>query len=206
MDPDGTCFIVCQLVVGAVIDSIVYLATTENASLGGLAHAVVGGAVESAVNPLAKLNKVFKLAKAATKILAKVPKATRKAEKIANGVHYNNGWRNAKGQFAKPPYAGRPRAGRSAEERVWDAVDAKPGWRAIRGPVTVTRGGQRRVYDGAAVSPRGRVVGLETKSGKARRNAAQRTFDRLTTWRTPAIGVGRHKGLIIRRALLLKGR
>jgi uncharacterized protein RhaS with RHS repeats len=49
MDPDGTCFIVCQLIVGAVIDSVVYFATTENASLGGLAKAVVGGAVESAI-------------------------------------------------------------------------------------------------------------------------------------------------------------
>lgn len=75
IDPDGTCFIVCQLVVGAVIDSIVYLATTENASLAGLAGAVVSGAVESAVNPLAKISKVTKLVTAASKILAKVPKA-----------------------------------------------------------------------------------------------------------------------------------
>ena len=86
MDPDGTCFIVCQLVIGAVIDTVVYFATTENASLGGLAKAVVGGAVESAINPFAKLNKVAKLAKAASKILGKIPKASRAAKKIAQRV------------------------------------------------------------------------------------------------------------------------
>ena len=85
LDPDGTCFIVCQLVVGAIIDSVVYLATTDNADLGGLANAVVGGAVESAVNPLAKLSKVSKLAKAASKVLSKVPKATRKVQRILSG-------------------------------------------------------------------------------------------------------------------------
>ena len=67
IDPDGTCFIVCQLVVGAIIDTVVYMATTENASLAGLAGAVAGGAVESAVNPLAKLGKVSKLVSAASK-------------------------------------------------------------------------------------------------------------------------------------------
>lgn len=84
IDPDGTCFIVCQLVVGAVIDSIVYLATTENASLDGLAGAVVSGAVESAVNPLAKISKVTKLVTAASKILIKVPKAVRKVQRAVN--------------------------------------------------------------------------------------------------------------------------
>ena len=86
MDPDGTCFIVCQLVVGALIDSVVYLATTDGASLGGLVGAVASGAVESAVNPFAKLTKVTKLVKAASKVLAKVPKAGRAAQRAANRV------------------------------------------------------------------------------------------------------------------------
>ena len=103
LDPDGTCFIVCQLVVGAIIDSVVYLATTDNADLGGLANAVVGGAVESAVNPLAKLSKVSKLAKAANKVLSKVPKAGRVATKAVRKVksqyrrleeHYS--WKNVR--------------------------------------------------------------------------------------------------------------
>ncbi len=77
IDPDGTCFIVCQLVIGAVIDAVSYAVTTDSFSLGGMAQAVVGGAVESAVNPLAKLNKVSKLVKATSKVLSKVPKAKR---------------------------------------------------------------------------------------------------------------------------------
>ena len=113
LDPDGTCFIVCQLVVGAVIDSVIYLATTENASLGGLAHAVAGGAVESAINPLAKLNKVVKLAKAATKILAKVPKATRKA-KLVTSKNGFQAWRTPDGRFAKNPHA-KPKPPRSSK-------------------------------------------------------------------------------------------
>ena len=209
LDPDGTCFIVCQLVIGAAIDAVVYLATADNANLAGLAGAVAGGAVESAINPFAKLNKVAKLAKAASKIVGKIAKASRTAQRVVSrvrgsGVHYNNGWRTRDGRFAKAPHSGRPRPGQSAEERVWDAVDAKPGWKAIRGHVAVTRNGQRRVYDGAAVSPRGRVIGLETKSGGAQRNRAQRTFDRMTTLRSPAIGVGRHAGLVIRRSLLIR--
>ncbi len=30
LDPDGTCFIVCNLIVGAIIDGAVYLATTDS--------------------------------------------------------------------------------------------------------------------------------------------------------------------------------
>lgn len=82
IDPDGTCFIVCQLVIGAVIDAVSYAVTTDSFSLGGMAQAVVGGAVESAVNPLAKLTKVSKLVKATSKVLSKVPKATRKAKLV----------------------------------------------------------------------------------------------------------------------------
>ena len=104
MDPDGTCFIVCQLVVGALIDSVVYLATTDGASLGGLVGAVASGAVESAINPFAKLSKVTKLAKAATKILAKVPKAARKA-KLVTSKNGFQAWRTPDGRFARGPNA-----------------------------------------------------------------------------------------------------
>jgi RHS repeat-associated protein len=76
IDPDGTCFVVC-LVIGAVIDSAVYLATTKNANLGGLAKAVVGGAVESAINPFAKIGKVVRAVSTAHKILTRVPRAAR---------------------------------------------------------------------------------------------------------------------------------
>lgn len=83
IDPDGTCFIVCQVLVGALIDAVVYAATTDDFSLDGLAGAVVTGAVESAVNPLAKLGKISKVASAADKLLSKVPKANRVATKAA---------------------------------------------------------------------------------------------------------------------------
>jgi RHS repeat-associated protein len=82
IDPDGTCFIVCQIVVGAVIDAVVYVATTDNANLAGLAGAVAGGAVESAVNPFSKLSKASKLISAGQKIFSKVSKATRAYNKV----------------------------------------------------------------------------------------------------------------------------
>ena len=97
IDPDGTCFIFCQLAIGALIDSVVYLATTDNASLGGLAQAVVGGAVESAINPLAKLGKISKLANAATKVVSKFSKASRITKR-------GGAWRTPDGRFAKNPH------------------------------------------------------------------------------------------------------
>ena len=86
LDPDGTCFIVCQIIVGAVIDTVVYFASNDHASFDGLAKAVVGGAVESAINPFAKFSKVAKLAKAATKIIGKVAKASRVAKRVVSRV------------------------------------------------------------------------------------------------------------------------
>ena len=71
------------MAIGALIDSVVYLATTDNASLGGLASAVTGGAVESAINPLAKLGKISKLANAATKVVSKFSKARRWTKRVA---------------------------------------------------------------------------------------------------------------------------
>ncbi len=101
MDPDGTCFIVCQVLVGALIDAVVYAATTDDFSLDGLAGAVVTGAVESAVNPLAKLGKISKVATAADKLLSKVPKANRVAAKMDAAGR----WRTPDGRFAANPNA-----------------------------------------------------------------------------------------------------
>lgn len=86
MDPDGTCFIVCQVIVGAIIDTVVYVATTQNASIGGALGAVAAGAVESAVNPLAKITKVTRLAAAATRMLTKAPKANRAASAATQSI------------------------------------------------------------------------------------------------------------------------
>ena len=101
IDPDGTCFIVCVL-VGAVIDTAVYLATTDSSdwNVGDAAGAVVSGAVESAVNPLAKIGKVSKLANAAQKVYSKFSKAGRATTKFTGGA-----WRTADGRFAKSPFA-----------------------------------------------------------------------------------------------------
>ena len=83
-----------------------------------------------------------------------------------SGVKWNNGWRTADGKFASPNGTGR--GGAAAEQSVWDAVKQKPGWNVIEGQVGVRNAsGQLRYYDGAAVSPRGRVIGLEVKSGSA---------------------------------------
>lgn len=95
MDPDGTCFIVCQVLVGALIGAVVYAATADDFSLDGLAGAVVTGAVESAVNPLAKLGKISKVASAADQLLSKVPKANR----VATRVDFDNGWRTPDGRI-----------------------------------------------------------------------------------------------------------
>ena len=122
LDPDGTCFIVCQLVIGAVIDAVVYLATADDASLGGLAGAVASGALESALNPLAKLSKVTRLARAASKVLAKVPKAGRAAQRVGSKVksgyrrlenHYS--WQNVRSRRGPAPVRSNPAFPRGKE-------------------------------------------------------------------------------------------
>ena len=78
----------------------------------------------------------------------------------APGIRFNNGWRTADGRFASPQGPGAP--GAAAEESVWNAVAAKPGWQVIEGRVSVRNAaGDLRVYDGIAISPRGRAIGLE---------------------------------------------
>jgi hypothetical protein len=93
-----------------------------------------------------------------------------------DGIFWNNGWRTADGKFASPLGAGQ--GGREAEESVWDAVAQKPGWNVVRGRVYVRDlDGVVRVYDGVAISPRGRAIGLEVKSGGAHRTGSQSAFD-----------------------------
>jgi hypothetical protein len=119
------------------------------------------------------------------------------------GATWNNGWRTANGKFASPNGAGR--GGAAAEQSVWDAVNHKPGWSVIEGQVGVRNAsGQLRYYDGAAVSPRGRVIGLETKSGTATKTPAQHVFDSGVNTQNPAIGVGQNQGLEVGRALEIR--
>lgn len=127
------------------------------------------------------------------------------AELVAanKGVGWKNGWRTADGKFASPNGAGR--SGAAAEQSVWDAVSQKPGWNVIEGNVGVRNAsGQLRYYDGAAVSPRGRVIGLEVKSGSAVKTPAQRIFDSGVNTSNPAVGVGQNRGLEVGRSLQIR--
>ena len=98
----------------------------------------------------------------------------------AKNVVDKNGYRTPDGKFASPT-GDAPRSGAEAEQQVWDAIKekkGKDGWTVIEGQVSVrNKDGQLRKYDGAAVSPRGRVIGLEVKSGSARKTADQRNFE-----------------------------
>ena len=122
----------------------------------------------------------------------------------SKSVRWNDGWRTPDGKFATPRGPGRP--GAAAERAVWDAIKKKPGWSIIEKHVSVRDAtGQLRVYDGVAVSPSGRNIGLEVKSGSGTLKATQRAFDcRLNASAKPGIGVGRHKGLQVRRALEIR--
>jgi hypothetical protein len=91
--------------------------------------------------------------------------------------------------------------GANAEKDVWDAVEAKDGWSVTRGRVHTTDAtGQVRVYDGVAHSPSGRNIGLEVKSGTARKTPEQREFDkRVNSGESNAVGIGANKGMRIDR-------
>ncbi|WP_339754938.1 hypothetical protein [uncultured Marinobacter sp.] len=120
-----------------------------------------------------------------------------------SGAKWNNGWRTADGKFASPNGPGT--AGAAAEQKVWDAVKQKPGWSVIEGRVSVRNSdGQLRVYDGAAVSPRGRTIGLEVKSGSATKTAPQRNFDSGVNTYNPAVGVGNSSGVSVGRSLEIR--
>jgi RHS repeat-associated protein len=121
----------------------------------------------------------------------------------ADEVAFNNGWRTADGRFASP--LGPGRAGAAAEEAVWNAVEQKPGWQVIEGRVYVRNAaGDVRVYDGAAIGPSGRPIGLEVKSGTGAKTPTQRAFDAGVNTRTPAEGIGEYSGLTIYRALEIR--
>ncbi len=87
IDPDGTCFILCvvlvPLAVGAIIDTVSYLATSDRPTVEGLVGDVAGGSVMS-ILPVGKIAKVGKLVSAGTKILSKIPKAGRIASAAAS--------------------------------------------------------------------------------------------------------------------------
>ena len=120
-------------------------------------------------------------------------------------VEWRNGWRTPDGKFATPEGPGR--SGEAAEQLVWDGVRAKEGWQVIEGRVYVRDAtGQLRIYDGTAVSPRGRAIGLEVKSGDAKKSPEQRAFDtRLNdNAQNQATGVGKSKGLVIRRSVEIR--
>jgi hypothetical protein len=127
------------------------------------------------------------------------------SDAVSNGPVFQP--RDSRGRFAAK-VGGELAPGSLAEPAIWDAIAQKPGWTVIPGRVYVVDStGQVRVYDGVAVSPGQRNIGLEIKSGTGRLTAEQRTFDaRLNSNRAnTAIGVGAHRNLVINRAVFLKG-
>jgi hypothetical protein len=113
--------------------------------------------------------------------------------------------RNLRGQFA-PKSGGEVIPGSIKEREVWDAIRKKPGWGLIEGRVQVCDpAGRTRVLDGVAISPKGRYIGFEVKSGGGKRSPWQREFDfRLNSGEgKPVTGVGRHKGITIDRVILI---
>ena len=121
-------------------------------------------------------------------------------------TEYNNGYRTPDGKFASPTGDG-ARAGADAEKGVMDAIRDKLGWNVKEGPVGVRNGdGQLRNYDCVAVSPRGREIGIEVKSGSATKTAAQRNFDSGVSRSNPAHRVGQNKGLTIKKTKTIRRR
>ena len=126
-----------------------------------------------------------------------------KKQETSSDVKWNNGWRTPDGKFASPK--GTERAGGQAEEEVWDAISKKEGWGVRRGRIyTKDSTGQVRVYDGAAITPDGKYIGLEVKSGKAQKTKAQREFDNRISRSNPAIGVGQSEGITISHSITIR--
>lgn len=180
-------------------------------ALAGIASEVVAFAKDPVgyclANPIGCTSVVEAAGCAATVVCANptAPLPAGSAAESEASIVFNNGWRTADGKFASPLGSGR--AGGSAEAAVWDAVEAKQGWSVVRGNVAVRdASGQLRYYDGAAISPRGRVIGLETKSGTAVLTPEQRLFDS-TLNSSPsnvATGVGQSKGITVQRSILTR--
>ncbi len=114
-------------------------------------------------------------------------------------------YRTPDGKFASP-LSGAARPGANAEQQVWSAIRAKPGWTVTPGQVAVRDAtGQLRYYDGVAHAPSGRTYGLEVKSGTASRTAAQRGFDsRLNSSSGSVAGVGQSTGIRVDRSVLIR--
>jgi hypothetical protein len=110
------------------------------------------------------------------------------------------------GKFASPNgNASAP--GVDAEKAVWEAVDQKSGWSTTKGRVYVKDAdGNVRVYDGVATSPSGNNIGLEVKSGKAKKTSSQKEFDSNlnSSPANKATGAGKNKGLVVERALEIR--
>ena len=124
------------------------------------------------------------------------PPQTQGGQSGNNDVTWNNGWRTEDGKFASPQ--GNQKAGAWAEEEVWDAIAEKEGWTVNRGRVyTKDSTGQVRVYDGMAIDPKGRNIGIEVKSGSAQKTRAQREFDNRISKDNPAKGIGKYKDIEI---------
>lgn len=86
IDPDGTCFILCA-VVNAVIDTAIYLATTEDATLEGAAGAAAFGAVTGFVgigllSKVAKIGTVARAVSAASRTLGRGAAAISRSSRV----------------------------------------------------------------------------------------------------------------------------
>ena len=118
-------------------------------------------------------------------------------------ISWRNGWRTPDGKFASPQ--GQQISGAWAEQDVWDAIKQKDGWDVIEGRVyTTDKTGQIRVYDGVAVTPQGKFIGLEVKSGTSVKTVAQRTFDNRIGVRNPAIGIGKSVGINVTHTITIR--
>ena len=64
--------------------------------------------------------------------------------------------------------------------------------------------GQVRVYDGVAVTPDGKYIGLEVKSESAKKTPAQKAFDNRIGVSNPAVGIGKSKGITITHSVTIR--
>jgi hypothetical protein len=105
-------------------------------------------------------------------------------------VRWKNGYRTKDGRFASP--LGKRRSGVAKERAVERAIAKKKGWTVLGRQAHVRDSlGRRRDYDLLVRDPHGRVIGIEVKSGSARRKASQRAFDEFLNEGNPAVGTGR---------------
>jgi uncharacterized protein RhaS with RHS repeats len=98
IDPDGTCFIVCQIIVGAVIgavvDTVTYLATTDSSkwNLGDAATAaaqgaIVGGATSLGIGAIAGGWRAVSVASRLSRLASTGSKFTMRAIRASRGTN-----------------------------------------------------------------------------------------------------------------------